>query len=206
MKRNAKSHLVGIITNRITPRKRRTMVYIEGSSDSEPSFKTQAGSPTRGALTFSLVMLQERLSNVQGHERFLIIPVVQNLDWDITNIFWRGTIMNDSGDAPSTSAYAPCRATSRILLHMLVHWRQLGINRKMRDKFEVSLSDIIEMAKLACSPARVALTKEEQIHIRNRLNHLYETDRSLKGFDSKEREITYRLINRSCNKGECNVY
>lgn len=171
------------------------MTYVEGSPDVEPSFGTQTGSSVRGAFTFALVMLQERLAHLPDNENRLLLPIIEKLDWRSSHVFWRGTITNEVGDAISTSVYAPCRATSRILLHVVVHWRDLGISREARSGVEVGVTDIIELAKLVSGPARVAFTKEEQIHIRNRLKHLTKGDKPNKSLSSPEQHIVKLVSN-----------
>lgn len=177
------------------------MKCTEGSSDTEPSFNAQSGSPIRGAFTFAIVMLQERLAHLPGNERRLIIPTIEHLNWDVSNIFWRGTVMRDDGLVPSDSAYAPSRATSRILLHMVVHWRDLGISREDRNQLEVGTADIIELAKIACGPAKIAFSKEERIHIHNRIKRLLASKKLL---SCEEHRNSYQYVTNFL-KGETNV-
>lgn len=170
------------------------MTYVEGSPEIEPSFDTNTRSPIRGAFTFALVMLQERLAHVPNNEQTLLLPVIETIDWNVNHVFWRGTIVNEIGDGISTSAYAPCRAASRILLHMIVHWRNLGISREARDSVEVGVTDIIELARLVSGPARVAFTKEEQIHIHNRLKHLLDANKPNKSLSKSEQALAIKLV------------
>lgn len=167
------------------------MKCTEGSSETEPSFNTETGSPIRGAFTLALVMLQERLANIPDNERRLILPTIEHLNWDVSHTFWRGSVMRDDGLALSDSAYAPSRAASRILLHMTVHWRNLGISREDRTDLVVSTSDVIELTRIASGPARVAFSKEEQIHIHNRLKSLLASKHTL---NIEEREQSFRFV------------
>lgn len=167
------------------------MKCTEGSSETEPSFNTETGSPIRGAFTLALVMLQERLAHLHDNEQRLLIPAIENLNWDVSKTFWRGSIVRDDGLAMSDSVYAPSRAASRILLHMTVHWRDLGISREDRTDLVVSTPDVIELARIASGPARVAFSKEEHIHIHNRVKGLLESKNTL---NLEEREHSFRFV------------
>lgn len=177
------------------------MKCTEGSSDTEPSFNTQSGSPVRGAFTFAIVMLQERLAHLPESEQRLIIPTIEHLNWDVSNTFWRGTVMREDGLVLSDSAYAPSRATSRILLHMVVHWRDLGISCEDRKQLEVGTVDILELARIAHGPAKIAFSKEEQIHIHSRLKHLLSSRKLL---SCEEHQHSYQFVTNFL-RGEMNV-
>src|SRR5581483_6033611 len=120
-----------------------------------------------------LMTRQERLSHIPDYEHSLVIPTIEQLSFYIENDFWRGTITDENTRRLSCSAYAPYRAASRIMLHMHVHSAQLGLDKRLANQIELSLADILELAKIAYGSARVAFSLEEQRHIRNRLQHLF---------------------------------
>lgn len=151
-------------------------------------------SSVRGTFTYTLLTLQERLSHIPDYEQSLVIPTIEQISFYIENDFWRGTITDEHTRRLSCSAYAPYRAASRIMLHMHVHSAQLGLNKRIANQVELSLADILELAKIAYGPARVAFTLEEQRHIRNRLQHLFGNSYEVRSLDTVETKVVQHLL------------
>lgn len=146
-------------------------------------------SSIRGAFTYALLILQERVGHVQGSDSRLVEPTIKSLDWNPERNFWRGTIITADGSRPSESALAPQITATRILLHMHAHWLTLGLDLQAVKEVELGLTDILELGKVAYGPARVAFTNKEQSVIRTRIQQTFATKKSIQNLSPKESEV-----------------
>lgn len=143
----------------------------------------------KGAFTYAVLSLQERLAHIPGAETRLVEPTIKALDWNPEREFWRGSITTPDGQHPSNSAYAPHRAASRILLHMHVHWFKLGLDLESATELELGLADILELGKLAYSSAQSAFTGKEQSLIRTRIRQAFTNENTIGSLSTDEAEV-----------------
>lgn len=126
----------------------------------------------KGLFTFTLMTLQERLKHHKNQEA-IVLGIVKNLSWDVTDKFWRGTVMDSDGYKPSYSAYAAQHATIRILLNLNVHYRKYKFAKHTIRDLDLSTDEIIKLSHMICSPSRIAFSSNEQTFVRDRLLRLF---------------------------------
>ena len=123
----------------------------------------------RGAFTYTLLALQERLAFIPNAETKLVVPVVDKLDWDVSNnSFWQGTIMDPEGYKPSYSSQSPQLAMLRIILNIVVHPQKYRIPKQIHKQIELDLAETLNLVKIACC-SRLTFTIEELNYLRSRL-------------------------------------
>lgn len=120
----------------------------------------------RGSFTFAILLLQERLSYLSDSEKRFIIPFIQHIDLN-SKTFWNGTILTDDGSEMSNDVLASYRATSRIILNLIVHGARLGITEQDCKDLELTSEDKLELNRLTRSSAKLTFSTKELNYLQN---------------------------------------
>lgn len=103
----------------------------------------------RGAFTYILLILQERLSTITDYEENILLPLINGIDWNTNSDFWRGSLIEDIKTRPMNLN----RAAARILLRLLVHYSDMRISGKTIEPIKLTLdekADLLLMSHGMC--------------------------------------------------------
>ena len=150
----------------------------------------------RGAFTYTLLALQERLAFIPNAETKLVVPVVDKLDWDVSNnSFWQGTIMDPEGYKPSYSSQSPQLAMLRIILNIVVHPQKYRIPKQIHKQIELDLAETLNLVKIACC-SRLTFTVDELNYLKSRILDSFSATPS-SGLSSTEQSFVSTFLDTS---------